>query len=113
MTIRAADGQVWTYCHLAYLVPTVQTEAENQQIPNIVPLRPDVKPIMRAFSAGDVSGAAKEQPVAPKKEEEDSIVHLLVRGGLPVLDPAIEQPVHDEVRVAADRRGEVAVILAG
>src|SRR5205823_328137 len=23
MTVRAADGQVWTYCHLAYLAPTV------------------------------------------------------------------------------------------
>jgi murein DD-endopeptidase MepM/ murein hydrolase activator NlpD len=23
MTIQAADGQVWTYCHLAYLAPTV------------------------------------------------------------------------------------------
>jgi murein DD-endopeptidase MepM/ murein hydrolase activator NlpD len=23
MTIQAADGQVWTYCHLAYLVPAV------------------------------------------------------------------------------------------
>jgi murein DD-endopeptidase MepM/ murein hydrolase activator NlpD len=28
MTIRAEDGQVWTYCHLSYLAPDVTPEAQ-------------------------------------------------------------------------------------
>jgi hypothetical protein len=51
------DGRLSQQELLQYLVPTVQTEADNQQIPSILPLRADAKPIMRAFS-GDAGAVA-------------------------------------------------------
>src|SRR5262249_12857293 len=61
------DGRLSQQELLAYLVPTVQTQAENQQIPSIVPLRPDVKPIMRSFTAAsDLQASPKEALVEAK-----------------------------------------------
>ncbi len=45
---RNDDGRLTQQELLSYLVPTVQAEAENQQIPGVFPLRPEQRPIMRA-----------------------------------------------------------------
>jgi hypothetical protein len=93
------DGKLTQQELLAYLVPTVQTQAENQQIPSILPLRADVKPIMRAFLAGETP--AKETPVVAKKADE-AIVHLLVRGGVPADLPEITGITLTDDEAAAD-----------
>ena len=74
------DGKLTQQELLAYLVPTVQTEAENQQIPSILPIRPDAKPILRAFTLFET---LKDAPPPAPKPEDEAIVHLLVRGGVP------------------------------
>jgi hypothetical protein len=68
---RNSDGHLSQQELLAYLVPAVQAEAENQQIPGILPLRPDAKPIMRSIAGG--------QPVVAAPVESD--IRLFVRGG--------------------------------
>jgi hypothetical protein len=77
----------------------VQTAAENQQIPNIVPLRPDVKPIMRAFVATNGAAPAKQALVAAKGED---VVHLLVKGGVPGDLPEIAGIALTEDEATAD-----------
>jgi hypothetical protein len=67
------DARLSQHELLAYLVPTVQAEAENQQIPGILPLRPDAKPIMRSVIGGEVAAATGDR----------STVGLFVRGGVP------------------------------
>ena len=57
---RNRDGHLSQQELLAYLVPTVQAEAENQQIPGILPLRPNVKPIMRSIAGGDDAAIAPD-----------------------------------------------------
>ena len=84
---------------LGYLVPTVQTAAENQQIPNIVPLRPDVKPIMRAFIPSNGAAPAKEAVTAATG---DDVVHLLVLGGVPAGLPEVAGIALTEDEAAAD-----------
>lgn len=70
---RNRDGHLSQQELLAYLVPTVQAEAENQQIPGILPLRPNVKPIMRSIAGGD-------EAIAP---EGGGDVSLFIAGGAP------------------------------
>jgi uncharacterized caspase-like protein len=71
------DGRLSQQELLAYIVPTVQAEAENQQIPGILPLRPDQKPIMRSIAGGDAP------VVSPAAAVDQSAVRLFVRGGAP------------------------------
>jgi hypothetical protein len=69
------DGHLTQQELLSYLVPTVQAEAENQQIPSILPLRPDTKPIMRSI-AGALPGKARAVDM-----EEPTAIRLYLRGG--------------------------------
>ena len=69
------DGHLSQQELLTYLVPTVQTAAENQQIPGILPLRPDVKPIMRSMRGSEAP--------APADNLAAETVKLFVRGGAP------------------------------
>ncbi len=64
------DGHLTQTELLSYLVPTVQAEAENQQIPGVLPLRPDTKPIMRSMT-----GATRAVDM-----EEPTSVRLYLRG---------------------------------
>ena len=93
------DGHLSQQELLGYLVPTVQTAAENQQIPNIVPLRPDVKPIMRAFVPSNGAAPAKEAVAAATG---DDVVHLLVRGGVPAGLPEVAGIALTEDEATAD-----------
>src|SRR5262249_29668587 len=94
------DGRLSQQELLAYLVPTVQTQAENQQIPSIVPLRPEVRPIMRSFTAAsDLQASPKEALVEAKGAD---IVHLLVRGGVPAELPEIPGIALTEDEAKAD-----------
>ena len=73
---------------LAYLVPTVQTAAENQQIPSIAPLRPEAKPILRDFTLFDKPDEPKAGP-PPAPPADKTIVRLLVKGGVPAGLPEV------------------------
>ena len=107
---RNGDGHLSQQELLAYLVPTVQAEAENQQIPGILPLRPDEKPIMRSIAGG--------QPVAAAPVESD--IRLFVRGAaadLPQVagvqltaDEAFADLIYDRAAGTVDHRigGRVA-----
>lgn len=76
---RDGDGHLSQQELLAYLVPTVQAEAENQQIPGILPLRPDQKPIMRSIAGATAPAATPVVAI----ETDQSAVRLFVRGGAP------------------------------
>lgn len=73
------DGHLSQQELLAYIVPTVEAEAENQQQPGILPIRPEDKPIMRSMTGGETPAAAPE--MAP--------VRLLIRGDLPARVPLV------------------------
>jgi uncharacterized caspase-like protein len=86
---RDGDGHLSQQELLAYLVPTVQAQAENQQIPGILPLRPNVKPIMRSIAGGEAA--------APAPAGGDTVT-LFVRGGAPagLADVAGVKLIEDE-----------------
>jgi len=67
---RNGDGQLTQQELLGYLVPTVEAEAENQQVPDVLPLRSGGKPVMRIASTG----------VGPSVTEKQAEVRLYVRG---------------------------------
>ena len=79
------DGHLTQAELLAFLVPTVEAIAENQQVPGILPLRPGARPVMRSV-AGAVAAAAV--PAAPA---EAATVAVFVRGGaaLPAVDGVV------------------------
>jgi hypothetical protein len=81
------DGHLTQQELLAYLVPTVQAEAQNQQIPGVLPLRPDTKPIMRSM-AGGTRAVDMEEPTA---------IRLYLRG-----DAGGEVPVVAGVEITED-----------
>ena len=85
------DGHLTQQELLSYLVPTVQAEAENQQIPSILPLRPDTKPIMRS-----IAGAQTGKPRAVDMEEPTAI-RLFLRG-----DGGSEVPVVAGVEITEE-----------
>ncbi len=74
---------------LAYLVPTVQTAAENQQIPSIAPLRPEAKPILRDFTLFDKADNGAKPTPPPPPPPDKTIVHLFVKGGVPAALPEV------------------------
>ena len=49
------DGQLSQQEMLAYIIPTVTTQSENQQVPSMLPLRADQRAIMRSV-AGSATG---------------------------------------------------------
>ncbi|MHA1157298.1 MAG: caspase family protein [Alphaproteobacteria bacterium] len=70
------DGQLTQQELLSYLVPTVQAESENQQIPSVYPLSPDARPVMpsglyRPGAAADVAEAA------PPHDPDEVRLHVL------------------------------------
>lgn len=77
---RDGDGNLTQHELLAYLVPTVQAEAENQQIPGILPIRPDAKPVMRSVAGEAPDAPVADTPVAEAPADPTS-VKLFVRGG--------------------------------
>ena len=52
------DGRLTQAELLAYLVPTVEAAAENQQVPGVLPLRPGAKPVMRSVGGGPAAAPA-------------------------------------------------------
>jgi hypothetical protein len=90
------DGHLSQQELLAYIVPTVQVQSENQQIPSILPLRPDTKPIMRSVAGSD----APPPPVAA--DDKSAAVRLLVRGGVPADLPEVPGIVLTEDEAKAD-----------
>jgi hypothetical protein len=89
---RDGDGHLSQQELLAYLVPTVQAEAENQQIPGILPLRPNVKPIMRSIAGGEESVAAGGSDT----------VGLFISGGAPATPPEVAGITVVDDEAAAD-----------
>jgi hypothetical protein len=89
---RDSDGRLSQQELLAYLVPTVQAEAENQQIPGILPLRPNLKPIMRSIAGGEGSVATIV----------GDTVTLFIRGEQPAELPEIAGVSIVEDEVGAD-----------
>jgi hypothetical protein len=75
---RDGDGRLSQQELLAYIVPAVEAQAENQQQPGIEPLRPVDRPIMRAIAGGKPAVAAEPRPLA-----------LFVRGDLPSRLPLV------------------------
>ncbi len=76
---RNRDGRLTQQELLGYLVPTVEAEAENQQLPSVLPLRSGGKPIMR------VATPDARPPMTDKQAE----VRLYVRGVKPVAVPDV------------------------
>jgi len=73
------DGHLSQQELLAYLVPTVEAQAENQQQPGIEPLRPVDRPIMRALA-----GTA-----TPAQAAETAPLTLFIRGDIPARLPLV------------------------
>ncbi|MBN8993697.1 MAG: caspase family protein [Rhizobiales bacterium] len=73
------DGHLSQQELLAYLVPTVEAEAENQQQPGIEPLRPVDRPIMRAMTGSKAAAAPAEGPP----------LRLFIRGDVPARVPLV------------------------
>lgn len=73
------DGHLSQQELLAYLVPTVEAQAENQQQPGIEPLRPVDRPIMRAMAGN---------PPAPEASEPPPLT-LFIRGDIPARLPLV------------------------
>lgn len=72
---KNGDGALSQQELLAYLVPTVEMQSENQQIPSVLPLGAEEKPII-AIAAG--AGAPRIEPVIVA--EADVLVTLFIRG---------------------------------
>jgi hypothetical protein len=68
---KDGDGALSQQELLSYLVPTVETQAENQQIPSVLPLGADAKPVIRI-------NRSIEAPTVTTTQ--DILVRVLVRG---------------------------------
>jgi hypothetical protein len=75
---RDGDGRLSQQELLAYIVPTVEAETENQQQPGIEPLSPVDRPLMRA-----VAGAKAAVPAEPPP------LTLFIRGDVPARLPLV------------------------
>lgn len=79
---KDGDGALSQQELLAYLVPTVQIQAENQQIPSVAPLSVDHRPVVR------IAARPNDQPVQPVIAiAPEVLVKVFVRGsaGLPAV----------------------------
>jgi hypothetical protein len=75
---RNGDGRLSQQELLAYLVPTVEAEAENQQQPGIEPLSPVDRPIMRAIAGTPATAVSEPPPLG-----------LFIRGDVPARLPLV------------------------
>src|SRR5690606_16517393 len=71
------DGTLDDQELLAYLVPTVQTQSESQQIPSVLPIRPDKRLLLRSIVQPD-SPLVDAPPVGPA--DPVALLTLFVRG---------------------------------
>lgn len=71
------DGELSQLELLAYLVPTVARTAEDQQIPQVLPLKADDRPVLRALKGTP----APERLVKVEAAAEKPLVTVFVRGG--------------------------------
>jgi hypothetical protein len=75
---RDGDGSLSQQELLAYIVPTVEAAAENQQQPGIEPLSPVDRPLMRAVAGAKTALSAEPPPLA-----------LFIRGDMPARLPLV------------------------
>lgn len=75
---RDGDGHLSQQELLAYIVPTVEAEAENQQQPGIEPLRPMDRRLMRAVAGGKPAAQAEPAPL-----------RLFIKGDVPARVPLV------------------------
>ncbi len=83
------DGALTQQELLAYLVPTVESQAENQQIPQILPLRAEQKPIITLASRGVNAPPPPPPPPPLAVAPAGTLVRFYVNGVLPGPLPAI------------------------
>lgn len=94
---RDDDGRLSQHELLGYLVPTVQSEAENQQIPAVLPLRSATKPVIRIRAVDEVEPVTPVEPPPPQAGPGGPAPVLLFVG-----DAAGDVPPVSGVEITAD-----------
>ncbi|MFO1185784.1 MAG: caspase family protein [Bauldia sp.] len=81
------DGQLSQQEMLAYIIPTVTTQSENQQVPSMLPLRADQRAIMRSVAGSATGPRLPPAPVA--QAPNGALLKFFAAGGAPAGLPAI------------------------
>lgn len=83
------DGQLSQQEMLTYIIPTVTAQSENQQVPSLLPLHADQRPIMRSVAGSPSGPRLPPAPVQTAQGPGSALLKFFVAGGAPAGLPAI------------------------